>query len=377
MKIGIDISQSVYRGTGVGRYTTSLIKGLMKYGTENDYTLFFSSLRQPIPQEILSELNDNTVIRKFNFPPLVLNYVWNTLHKLPIEQLIGDVDVFYSSDWVEPPTKKAKKITTIHDLALFKFPGTTTEKTTLDLRKMRFSQNILETHTRRLSWVKKESDIVICSSEATKEDAQVLLGIPKEKLRVVYLGVEMQEPSQSAIDNIKKKYELKHPYILTVGTVQPRKNIQRLINAFEKAQLENMDLYIVGMKGWGEAVETTNKNIKFLGFVPDNELAALYKESLFFVFPSLYEGFGYPIVEAMMMKKAVASSNTSSMKEITEGYGLLFDPTSEDEMAAAITRLATDTELRKSLEEKSEIRAKDFTLEIFIKNFLSVFKEFV
>jgi glycosyltransferase involved in cell wall biosynthesis len=374
MKIGIDISQSVYKGTGVGRYTHSLIKGLTEYGDAHEYVLFFSSLRQKVPSEILDLIKNkkNFTLKTFRFPPSVLNILWNKLHILPIENLIGNVDIYYTSDWVEPPTKKAKKVATIHDFALFKYPQASVGKTTFDLKNMRLAQNIIETHKQRLKWVKKESSVVLCSSETTKKDAIELLHFPEDKLEVLYLGVEIGEPSKEDLERIKTRYSITNPYILTVGTVQPRKNIQRLITAFTNVHMPDTDLFIIGMKGWGEEVKNTNPHVKLLGFLPDEDLPALYKSSLFFVFPSLYEGFGIPVVEAMKMGKAVATSNTSSTYEITNKFGLTFDPLSEDQICQSIHKLYDDKKLRESLEKKSLKRAEDFTLETFTKGFLKI-----
>jgi len=168
MKIGIDISQIVFEKTGVANYLKNLVENLLKIDKKNEYVLFFSSLRKEFK-------NDNVKIKKFKFPPTFLDFLWNRLHVLPIEWLIGDVDVFITSDWTEPPTKKAKKITILYDLIIYKYPKETASK-------------IVEVQKRKLDWVKKESDMIICISEATKRDAMKILGIEEERLRVIYPG---------------------------------------------------------------------------------------------------------------------------------------------------------------------------------------------
>ena len=178
MKIGIDISQTAYKGTGVARYTTSLLKGLLRYDTKNEYILFFSSLRRPVPDEILKIIENKAEIKRFRIPPSILSILWNKIHKVPIERFIGKVDLFLSSDWTEPPAKHAKKITVIHDLVPYKYPETSDKK-------------IIETHKQRLKWVKKESDLISCNSNATAADAIEILGLKKENIRVVYPGVEI------------------------------------------------------------------------------------------------------------------------------------------------------------------------------------------
>jgi len=185
MKIGIDISQIVYQGTGVGKYTKQLIKGLLEVDKENEYIFFFSSLRRQLDSLFINELTTRlpdgqglrVKIKRFKIPPTLLDFLWNRLHILPIEWFIGKVDVFLSSDWTQPPTVRAKKVTTIHDLSIFKFPKEHHSK-------------IVAVQKRRLEWVKKECDLIICDSLATKKDAMEILGIEEERLRVVYPGSE-------------------------------------------------------------------------------------------------------------------------------------------------------------------------------------------
>lgn len=172
MKIGIDISQLAYEGTGVSYFLKNWIESLLKLDKKNEYILFFSSLRKTLPE--LSIENNRARIKKFRFPPSLLNLVWNKLHILPIENLIGKVDIFITSDWTEPPAK-APKATIIYDLVIEKYPRETDKK-------------IIEVQKRKLDWVRKESKIVFCISEATKKDAAEILGIDTRRIRVIYPG---------------------------------------------------------------------------------------------------------------------------------------------------------------------------------------------
>lgn len=185
MRIGIDISQMAYEGTGVGEMVGSLVEGLLKIDSKNQYILFFSSLRRNFQFSLRPrsgraifnfQSNDNVTIKQFKLPPVLLDILWNRLHVLPIEWLIGEVDVFISSDWTQPPTVRAKKATIIYDLIVYKHPQET-------------AKVIVETQKRRLEWVKKECDAVFCISEATKRDAMNLLEIDERKLKVIYPGV--------------------------------------------------------------------------------------------------------------------------------------------------------------------------------------------
>ncbi|MDO8657818.1 MAG: hypothetical protein Q7K55_03700 [Candidatus Levybacteria bacterium] len=178
MKIGIDVSQITYRGTGVANFLSNLILNLSKVDKSNQYILFYSSLRKNLKSQIsnLKSTSQNLKIKTFRFPPSLLDLLWNKLHILPIEWLIGDVDVFITSDWTEPPTLRAKKATILYDLIVYKYPNETDEK-------------IVEVQKRKLKWVKKESKMIFCISEATKNDAIDILGVEEKRLKVIYPGI--------------------------------------------------------------------------------------------------------------------------------------------------------------------------------------------
>lgn len=178
MKIGIDISQLAYPNTGVSNYLSALIENMLAVDHKNEYVLFFSSLRRNLKSHIsnLKNTNSNLKIKTYKFPPTLLDILWNRLHVFPIEWLIGDVDVFITSDWVEPPVKKAKKITILYDLIMYKYPEETDQK-------------IINAQKRKLQWVKKESKKILCISDATKKDAIEILGISEQKLHVTYPGI--------------------------------------------------------------------------------------------------------------------------------------------------------------------------------------------
>ena len=188
MKIGIDISQIAYEGTGVAELVKNLVEILLKIDKKNEYILFFSSFRRNFQFSIFNfsrqlrdpavagQSNHNFKIKKFPFPPSLLDLLWNKLHILPIEWLIGDVDVFITSDWTEPPTTKAKKATILYDLIVYKYPNETDKK-------------IVDVQKQKLKWVKKESDVIFCISEATKKDAMEVLGVEEKRLKVIYPGV--------------------------------------------------------------------------------------------------------------------------------------------------------------------------------------------
>lgn len=190
MKIGIDVSQLAYSNTGVANYLSGLVSSMINNDNKNEYVLFFSSMRRSFDIESLN-LNSNSkvIIKNFRIPPSALNFLWNTLHVMPIENFIGNIDVFITSDWAEPPTKKAKKATIIYDLIVFKYPEETHSKTEFDFKNLKLSTNIVDIQKKKLSWVKKESDIIFCISNSSKNDAIKFLGIEGKKIKVIYPGL--------------------------------------------------------------------------------------------------------------------------------------------------------------------------------------------
>lgn len=175
MKIGIDISQMAHEQTGVANSLKNLVENLLRIDKENEYVLFYSSLRKALPKSVLNWQNGNLKIKTFKMPPTLLDFLWNRLHIFPIEWFIGNVDVFLTSDWLEPPTIKAKKATILHDLVIYRFP-------------QEMAAKIVATQKRKLAWVKKESAMIFCVSQATKNDARKILNIEDKRLKVVYSG---------------------------------------------------------------------------------------------------------------------------------------------------------------------------------------------
>ncbi len=177
MRIGIDISQMAYENTGVANYLRELLTELFRIDKKNEYVLFYSSLRRSFELSSADfQSHPNVTIRRFKFPPTLLDLLWNRLHIMPVEELIGDVDLFISSDWTQPPTKNAIKATILYDLIVYKYPAETDRK-------------IINTQKRRLKWVSKECDFIFCISKSTRTDAIDILGIDEKKLRIAYPGI--------------------------------------------------------------------------------------------------------------------------------------------------------------------------------------------
>lgn len=347
MKIAIDISQTIY-GTGVSVYTKNLVSSLIKLYPEDDFILYGGSLRRR--QELLSlakKLKGSPKI--FPFPPRMMDFVWNSLHILPIEKLVGDVDIIHTADWTEPPSQ-IPKITTVHDLIPFKFPETTTD-------------TVRNAHKKRLAWVMRESAKIIAVSRSTKEDLVSVLKVPEEKIVVIPEGVEERYHPQSLDiqEIIKKRYKVNEDYLFTLSTLEPRKNQARLIKAFQivKKEYPNLQLIIGGRTGWGEIPKEV-EGVSMPGYIPDSDLPGLYSGCLAFVLPSIYEGFGLPPLQAMACGASVAVSNISSLPEVVDNAGVMFDPYDIDSIAAGIIKAIKN---RASLKEKSLAQAAKFTWE--------------
>lgn len=347
MKIVFDITQSIY-GTGVSVYTIEIAKNIIKLHPEDEVFLFGGSLRRK--KELLAIAKKLKGIPKiYFFPPTLMDFVWNSLHILPIDLLTGPVDIIHTSDWTEPPSKYPK-VTTVHDLVPFKYPQTSTE-------------SIRHTHKKRLAWVIRESQKIIAVSNGTKQDLISILRVPPEKIVVIPEGVEERYSPQplEIQEMIQRRYKTGDEYIFTLSTLEPRKNQAALIKAYEivKETYPNLKLVIGGKTGWGEKLEPV-PGVIMPGYIPYSDLPALYSGCLAFIFPSHYEGFGLPPLEAMACGASVAVSDISSLTEVVGSAGVLFDPNSVQSIAAGIIEAIENRSVlrQKSLEQASKFSWK-------------------
>ncbi len=349
MRIAIDISQIVY-GTGVSQYTTRLVDTLLQIDRENNYILFAGALRKR--KDILKLYPQAKV---FPLSPKAANILWNRLHILSVESLIGRVDVVHTSDWAEPPSK-IFKVTTVHDLIPLKFPKL-------------LSKKIVETHVRKLRLVKKESNRIIVPSLSTKNDL-IDFGVGEDRIRVIPEAPVMHKANHSRVVDVKRKYKISDDYIVAFASA-PYKNTERIIKAFDLSMGgKNMKLVLVGR-------QTANpikpkRNIRITGYLSDEELSALITGSKALVFASLYEGFGQPILEAFKCGVPVVTSNISSMPEVAGEAAALVDPYDVSSIKEGI-----ETVLRgpKGFIEKGNKRIEEFSWEKTARMTLEVYKE--
>lgn len=355
MKIGIDISQIIYE-TGVSWYTSKLVQNILLEDRENQYILFGGSLRRMDNlKSKLKNFTGNFESKVFPIPPTLADLVWNRFHMFGIENLVGQVDVFHSSDWTQPPTK-GFKVTTVHDLWPIKFP----EKT---------HPRIVSAHKARLYWVKKEVDRIIVPSTSTKNDL-LELGFDEAKIKVIPEGPHFDAaPSEEAVKQVLKKFNLNKKFLLGVG-ISERKNTDRIIRAFELATAgRDMELVLVGKQYTRVGLQ---KGVRVLGHVEDADLASLYAASESLVYPSLYEGFGLPIIDAMNLDCPVVTSNTSSMPEVAGKGAVLVDPLSIESIADGIKYAITH---KKTLIQKGKKEVARFSWTKAASETLQVYKE--
>ena len=365
MRLGIDISQIVYKGTGVSRFTEGLADAILTYDFENKWIFFFSGLRQKPKEKLLQKIHSKKHrLIQWNLPPAAVSLLWNDIHFVK-PGFTKNLDWFITSDWTEPSTF-SKKTTIVHDLVFKKYPETVHSKT-------------IKNQTKRLGWAVRESDMIFADSRSTKNDLLDVYKINEDKVCINYPGVSVanKDLDKQEKNAVLKKYDLNELFMLTVGKVEPRKNIKMLVESYNALrEEENLpDLVIVGLQGWDSEVPQ-NENIHYIGYVTDYELAALYQSALCFIFPSIYEGFGYPVIEAMAYGCPVATSNTSSLAEIVEkDTALTFDPFNKTEISEAILALIKDRSLRQQLIEKGKARSEEFTWKRYLDTLLTQLKK--
>lgn len=371
MRIGIDISQIVYPGSGVSRFTQGLLNSILKYDKKNQWFFLFMGLRKRLDPDLEGKiLSSFHKLIKLPISPTFSTIFFNHLHNFSKLvtfniKLLTLLDWFITSDWTEIPLK-TKKATIVHDLVFLRFPETVHPK-------------IKITQEKRLHWVKNESNIIFTDSKSTKKDLINFLKIDSKKIIVNYPGIDLFQPTKTTISNTLQKHKLTHKkFILTVSKIEPRKNLERLILAFNQLKIKEITLVIVGSKGWGKIINPKyqNKNIQFLGYISDTELYSLYSSCLFFVFPSIWEGFGYPVIEAMALKAPTCCSNSSSIKEIANNASLLFDPFSINDIALKLKTMIENKKLREELIKKGIKNAQNFSWKKYYKKMISVFESY-
>ena len=354
------------RPTGIGRYAYHLVKSLTEIDHDNEYRLYANG----------GLFNFRKRLPGFNARNFIPRHDWFCRGPAAV---VRDADVYHMPSpgpWEAPPG--VPTVVTVHDVIFKAFPQGHTPQT-------------IEAGERQFADIKAKAAKIICCSRNTADDLQSYLRVPREKITLVYQGIDkgifhpIDAGERPAADQTLRSCGIDGPYLLSVGTIEPRKNLVNVLRAFHRLKAKerfNGKLVVVGMQGWlhsdvGKVVDqlALAAEVIFLGYVTDRVLRHLYNRAEVFVFPSFYEGFGFPIVEAFSCGAPVVTSNVSSCPEIAGDAALTVDPGSEVEIAGAVERLLHDAALRADLVRRGKRRAEDFDFRKTARQMLEIYKE--
>jgi glycosyltransferase involved in cell wall biosynthesis len=328
--------------TGVGNYIRGSLIGMVEAAREDDELVAFAPASPAGAREIERALAGVGVERDLHVLPLAhaARVAWSKLPWPPVERVAGGLDVFHFGDWMYPPQRVGVRSTMIHDLVPLRFPQWVHPRT----RRM---------HGAKYRNAARTCDLVFTNSRFTADDVHETLGVPREKLRVAYPGVEAAFVPDGA------RADLGRPYLLTVATLEPRKNLQTLVEAYRIVrERDDLALAVAGGPGWGRQAELDVPGVQPLGYTPTEELPPLYRGAAAFVFPSRFEGFGMPVVEAMACGTPCVVSSHPSLDEACGDAAVRVDPDSPEAIADGVARALRD---RDSLVARGLEHARRFT----------------
>ena len=355
--IGLDYRPALARMTGVGRYVSGLAGALSRLDAENEYILFSSSLRE---RARIDRFPDNFRLVDRKVPVRILNWAWHRLGWPPLDSLVGqELDITHSPHPLILPSRRARTVVTIHDLFFYRHP----EMTGAEIR--RDYAPLVKKHAAR-------ADAVIAVSEATAVDVEKELGVSRERIHVIHNGLDVEKPSPqpAAEDEIASRYDLPERFLLFVGTIEPRKNLSKLLEALRILVGRGWDGVLLMAGGAGpddhefqEAVAgfVLDRRVRMLGYVPPSDLSVIYQRAHTLVNPSLWEGFGLPPLEAMAYRVPVVVSELPAHREMAGDAACYVDPENPDSIADGIERVWNDDRLREELIEEGSQRVSLFT----------------
>lgn len=375
MRIAIEYSSAVNQRAGIGRLVRNQVMALAEVDHANQYVLMHA---RPNPgREVMLPKGANFARREL---PIRERWLTILMHRtglnIPGDVLSGAVDIYHSPDFVMPALRHARGVLTVHDLAFLMHPECA------DDRLRAYLEEVVPRSVRR-------ADFVIADSVNTRNDVVVLLGVPQSRIDVVPGGVEPRFKPVAEPGRLGRAREAlgvgEAPFILAVGMLEPRKNLNVLMDAFAIARsrgaLADHKLVLAGGKGWlvdrimeHRAESPVRADILLPGFLADDLLPAAYSAAAVFVFPSLYEGFGLPILEAMACGTPVVSSNTSCLPEVAEGAALMVDPSDAEGLSRAIELAASDADLRADLRKRGLERAASYTWDRAARKLLATYE---
>jgi glycosyltransferase involved in cell wall biosynthesis len=362
MRIGIDYTAAVRQRAGIGRYTRNLIRALAEIDAERQYTLFVAGGHG---DDELAFWPANFRVKSIPLSDRWLHVLWQRLRlPVPIQVITGPLDLFHSPDFVLPPVGLVPAILTVHDLSFMRVPEC-------------FVPGFRDYLGQAVSRAVRRAKRILADSESTRRDLVELLGVEPERVTVLYPGVEacfrpICEPE--VLNRVRVCYGLPDHFILGLGTLQPRKNFAGLIEAFagllahSHCDTDNLQLVIAGGEGWlakdvpaAIARLGLNGRVHLVGFVEDADLPALYSLASVFAFPTLYEGFGLPVLEAMACGTPVVTADNSSLPEAIGDAGLLVPTNDSAALAGALSALISEPILRDRVVAAGLKQASKFT----------------
>lgn len=369
MRIAIDATAVSLERAGAGVYIINLIRALARVDVDNVYTIF--AKKDNVPALGALPAHFHIVPAASRARPLRLAWEQTVL---PWQLQRQQIEILHSPHYTTPWLRIGRSVVTFHDMTFFLFP----EKHT-PLRRLFFRFVI--------PYSARQADGLIAVSETTKQDMVRLLGISPERISVIHSAPDPRfrpMTDQAALDEVRQRYAHGEPFILYVGTLEPRKNLGVLLEAYwglRSAGLKHR-LVIAGKRGWGyQEIFATVQRLRleewvtFTGYVPEADLPLLYNAADLFVYPSLYEGFGLPPLEAMACGVPVVASDVSSIPEVVGDGGLLVDPRDSEAWRTAMERVLADPALGEALRERGLRRAAQFTWEQTARETLAVYQQ--
>jgi glycosyltransferase involved in cell wall biosynthesis len=373
MKIAIDISLAIGESAGVGSYTRGLIEGLAAIDTENEYLLysyldFDRSLQLALPQQ------PNFSLRRLPLETEHWERIWSRAD-LPPKATLEAVDILHSPFFNAPKEHHGALVVTIYDVSFLRYPECHTEANRLHCLNGTLNAALY-------------ADRIIAISHHTQQDLVDYCAVAEDRIRVTHLAprkVYYPEHDLAGIQGTLERLEIFHNFILFVGSLEPRKNLKTLLRAYAtyvKNHAGRELLVIAGAKGWRNddispllAELEIEEHVKFVGYVQEADLRVLYSAAKLFVYPSIYEGFGLPPLEAMACGAPVITSNTSALPEVVGDAAILIDPYDSEKLCQAMHTVLCDADLRSKMRQQSFERAKLFTWERTAEETLAVYQE--
>lgn len=374
-RIGLDVTAALTQGGGIGRYTRELVRALVELDNGR-FSFHLFAARQTRPPAVPDPLPAGPRIH-YKTAPLDERWLYRLWYRArlpaPVQWATGPLDLFHSPDFVLPPVGGGiPTLLTVHDLSFVHYPAV-------------YPESLVNYLNRVVPWSIGRATHVLADSAATRRDLMAIWQVPAEKITVLYSGVDGQfqrVEDKATLTAVRTRYNLGDaPYLLTVGTVQPRKNYQMLIRAFAPiAAAWPHNLVIAGGKGWlyqemldEVARQGLEGRVRFIGFVDDPDLPALYSGAALFLFPSLYEGFGLPLLEAMQCGVPVLTSDASSLPEVVGETAVLLSPHTPTLWTDALHALLSDPEHRHQLSAAGPLRAAQFTWQKAARQLLQLY----